>query len=155
MAPAGQPIVPLIRVEEPPQDAVVVIRGGPIAAAKLVEQPRRQQAVFTDRGEPMVAVSVDLTIEGWTIERVLLERMWSTSRYATTRVGRLRRAGYELVATGASPHCSVLLLEATEQAADDFLSHFGPTLDNVQAAQEMTVPSRSIEIDAESEKTRG
>ena len=78
----------------------------------------------------MIAVSVDLSIEGWSIERILRERMWSRSRYATTRVGQLRAAGYELVATCAAPHYSVLLPEATERAAVEFLSHFGPTLEN-------------------------
>jgi hypothetical protein len=78
----------------------------------------------------MAAVSVDLTIEGWSIERILRERMWSRSKYAITRVGQLCQAGYELVATSASPHYSVLLPEAMERAAVEFLSHFGPTLDN-------------------------
>jgi len=126
----GQPIEPLIRAEEPPEDAVVVIRGGPIAVAKIVEHARRQQAVFTFRGEPMIAVSVDLTIRGWTVERILRERMWSRSRYATTTVGELRAAGHELLATSTAPHYSVIMPGATEVAAADFLSHFGPTLGN-------------------------
>jgi hypothetical protein len=78
----------------------------------------------------MIAISVDLTIQGWTIERILRERMWSRSRYATTTVGRLRSAGYELVATSTAPHYSVVLPDATERAAAELLSHFGPTLQN-------------------------
>lgn len=127
---SGQPIEPLIRVEALPQEAVVVIRGGPITVAKIVEHARRQQAVFTYRGEPMVAISVDLTIEAWSVERILRERMWSRSKYATTTVGELRSAGYELVATSAAPHYSVVLPAASSDAAADFLAHFGPTLDN-------------------------
>jgi len=130
MATFGQPIEPLIRAEEPPDDAVVVIRGGPIAVDKIVEHARRQQAVFTYRGEPMVAVSVDLTIEGWTVERILRERMWSRSRYATTTVRELRAAGYELLATSTAPHYSIILPGVSELDAAEFLSHFGPTLDN-------------------------
>jgi hypothetical protein len=64
MAPAGQLIEAPIRAEEPPEDEVVVIRGGPIAAVEIVEHAQRQEAVFTYRGEPMAAVSVDLTMEG-------------------------------------------------------------------------------------------
>jgi hypothetical protein len=123
--PTGQPIEPLIRADEPPADAVVVIRGGPIAVAKIVEHAHRQQAVFTYRGEPMIAISVDLTIEGWTVERILRERMWSRSSYATTTVGELRAAGYELVATSSAPHYSVILPSASELVAAEFLSHFG------------------------------
>lgn len=130
MPGSGQPIEPLIRTEEAPADAVVVIRGGPIAAAKIVEHALRQQAVFTYRGEPMIAISVDLTIRGWTVERILRERMWSRSRYATTTVGELRTAGYELLATSTAPHYSVILPNTTEATAAQFLSHFGPTLQN-------------------------
>ena len=126
----GQPIEPLIRVEALPQEAVVVIRGGPITIAKIVEHALRQQAVFTYRGEPMVAISVDLTIEGWSVERILRERMWSRSKYAISTAGELRTAGYELVATSAAPHYSVVLPTATPGAAAEFLAHFGPTLVN-------------------------
>lgn len=128
--PSGQPIEPLVRDEEPPDDAVVVIRGGPIAAAKIVEHALRQEAVFTYRGEPMIAISVDLTINGWTVERILRERMWSRSSYATSTVGELRTAGYELLATSTAPHYSVILPSTTEEDAGSFLAHFGPTLQN-------------------------
>ena len=130
MPPSGQPIEPLIRTEVAPNDAVVVIRGGPIAVAKIVEHARRQEAVFTYRGEPMTAISVDLTIQGWTVERILRERMWSRSSYATTTVGELRTAGYELLATSTAPHYSVILPGTTEAVAAAFLAHFGPTLQN-------------------------
>jgi hypothetical protein len=126
----GQPIEPLIRLETLPHEAVVVIRGGPITVAKIVEHALRQQAVFTYRGEPMVAISVDLAIEGWSVERILRERMWSRSTYATTTAGELRSAGYELVATSAAPHYSVVLPAASPDEAADFLAHFGPTLVN-------------------------
>ena len=78
----------------------------------------------------MIAISVDLAIEGWSIERILRERMWSRSRYATTTVGQLRSAGYELVATSSAPHYSLVLPELSEAAAASLLDHFGPTLVN-------------------------
>ena len=71
-----------------------------------------------------------MAIEGWSIERILRERMWSRSRYATTTVGQLRSAGYELVATSSAPHYSLILPEPSEAAAASFLEHFGPTLIN-------------------------
>ena len=126
----GQPIEPLIRAEDTPLDAVVVIRGGPITADKILEHAARQQAVFTYHDQPMIAISVDLTIEGWTIERILVERMWSRSRYAVSTVGALREAGYELVPTSAAPHYSVVLPDATLRAAASLLELFGPTMDN-------------------------
>jgi hypothetical protein len=57
-------------------------------------------------------------------------RAWSRSRYATTMVGALRAAGYELLATSTAPHYSVILPGASELAAAEFLAHFGPTLEN-------------------------
>lgn len=126
----SQPIEPLVRDELPPGNDVVVVRGGPLTAQKFVEHALRQQAVFTYRSEPMVAISVDLTIQGWTVERILRERMWSRSRFATTSVGQLRSAGHEFVPTGRTPHHSLTMPEATEAAAVELLAHFGPTLVN-------------------------
>ncbi len=125
-----RPIEPLIRDEPPPDDAVVVVRGGPLTAQKVVEHAARQRAVFTHRGAPMTAISVDLAIEAWPLERILRERMWSRSRYATTTVGRLREASYELVPTSSAPHYSVVLPNVSEAAAASLLEHFGPTLVN-------------------------
>jgi hypothetical protein len=127
---AGLPIEPLIRVERAPDETVVVIRAGPMTADKIVEHAQRQQAVFTYGGEPMIAISVDLTVDGWTMERILRERMWSRSTYAVTTAGELRAAGYELVATNAAPHYSVVLPQADQSAAQQFLNHFGPTMTN-------------------------
>jgi hypothetical protein len=87
--------------------------------AKIVEHAARQEAVYSYRGEPMVAISVDLTIPGWSVERILRERIWSRSRYATTTAGALRSAGYELVPTSRTPHYSIVLPEASEVAAVD------------------------------------
>jgi hypothetical protein len=78
----------------------------------------------------MTAISVDLTLEGWPLDRILRERMWSRSRYATSTVGRLRTAGYELVPTSSAPHFSLVLPDVSDAAAAALLEHFGPTLVN-------------------------
>jgi hypothetical protein len=78
----------------------------------------------------MTAISADLTLEGWSLTRILTERMASRRRYATSKAGALRAAGYELLATFARPHYSIVLPEATEQAARELLACFGPTLEN-------------------------
>jgi hypothetical protein len=125
-----KPIEPLIRDEGRQDSTVVVIRGGPINAEKIVAHALRQQAVFTFRGEPMIAISVDLAIEGWPVERILSERMWSRSTYALSTVGTLAAAGFELVPTSTPPHYSIVLPDTSEAAALDLLSHFGPTMEN-------------------------
>ena len=75
---------PLIRAESAPDDAVVVIRGAPVAAEKIVEHAVRQQALFTYLGQPMMAISVYLAVSGWTVDSILRERMRTRSRYPDT-----------------------------------------------------------------------
>ena len=130
MTDERRPIESLIREEATPDDAVVVIRGGPIAAEKIGEHARRQQALFTYEGEPMVAISVYLAVTGWSVERILRDLMGSRTRYATSVVGSLQNAGYVLVPTGRVPHYSLVLPSASHDAAPALLAHFGPTLEN-------------------------
>lgn len=52
----------------------------------------------------MASISVAATDTGWPLDRILRERLWSRSTYATTTVGTVRRAGYELLATHSRPH---------------------------------------------------
>ena len=59
-----EPIEPFVRDEYPPDNAVVVIRGGPIAAEKIVEHASRQAREYTYKGEPMFSVSVSLAVNG-------------------------------------------------------------------------------------------
>jgi hypothetical protein len=135
MSDDRRPIEPLIRAESAPDDAVVVMRGAPIAAEKIVEHAVRQQALFTYLGQPMMAISVYLAVSGWTVDSILRERMRTRSRYATALVGSLRRAGYDLVPTGQLPHFSLVLPGITPGDAAALLAHFGPTLENPYRAR--------------------
>jgi hypothetical protein len=130
-----RPIEPLVRSEALPDAAVVVVRGGPIAAQKVAEHAQRQQALFTFRGLPMVAISVDLTVGGWTLDRILAERMHTRRRYATVTAGALRAAGYELVPTGREPHYSLILPGSSHADAAALVALFGPTLQNPYRAR--------------------
>lgn len=66
------------------------------------------------------------TVGRWTVEAILKERLWTRTSYATTTAGKLRRAGYELLATFEVPHYDLLVPAATEDAASTLLSLFGP-----------------------------
>lgn len=120
-----RPIEPHIRAEVPPDDAVLVLRGGPLTVEKLLEHALREQSRFSYRGMPMPSVSVDAAVGRWTVEAILKERLWTRTSYATT-TRKLRRAGYELLATFEVPHYDLLLPAATEDAASTLLSLFGP-----------------------------
>jgi hypothetical protein len=119
------PIEPHIRQEDPPADGVLVIRGGPLTVDKLLEHAVRQQRGYSYRGEPMTSVSVAATVAGWTVERILNERLWSRSTYATATVRAVRDAGYDLLPTHRAPHYDILLPSATLEAAGTLLSVFG------------------------------
>ncbi len=62
--PALRPIEPHLRGEDPPDDALLVLRGGPLTVEKLLEHALREQRRFSYRGAPMPSVSIeDLTEE--------------------------------------------------------------------------------------------
>ena len=54
-----QRIEPFARGESAPDDAVLIIRGGPLTAQKIVEHAIRQSLEYSFQGEPMFSVSAD------------------------------------------------------------------------------------------------
>lgn len=73
----------------------------------------------------MASVSVAVTVEGWPLERVLQERLWSRSTYATATVATVTDAGFRLVLTHRPPHYDVILSAATPEHASRLLAVFG------------------------------
>ena len=78
----------------------------------------------------MPAVSVDVTVSGWTVESILRDRLWSRSTYATSTVENIRQAGYELLPTFETPHYDVVLPGMTSAAVGILLELFGTPLTN-------------------------
>lgn len=120
-----EPIEAHLREETPPTDATVVVRGGPLTVEKFVEHSARQEREFSLNGQPMSSISVYLTIDGWTLETLLRDRLWSRSTYASCPVAALNEAGYVLLPTHESPHYDVLLPASTDSAAGTLLAVFG------------------------------
>jgi hypothetical protein len=98
---------PEIRDEEPPDDAVVVIRGGlhSLDVEKVIEVCEDS---FIDFG--FYGLSVFAALDG-DVEALCLrlERLRSPGVVWVANCGTLRAAGFELVATDASPHFDVVL----------------------------------------------
>ena len=65
------PIEPFLRIEEPPDDTVVILRGGPIAVEKIVEHALREARAYSFGGSPLFSVSVSLAVAGWTVDELL------------------------------------------------------------------------------------
>lgn len=126
-----EPIEPFVRLEPPPDDAVVVVRGGPIAAEKIVEHALRQAREYSFGGRPMHSASVSLTVGGWSLDDLLAGPLVSRSTVACSTAGRLRSAGYQLLATYAAPHYDLLLADGSYDEAARLLERFEPAEANL------------------------
>ena len=107
-----EPIEPYVRVEELPAPSVLVVRGGPITAEKLLEAAEGNRPSTPARRSPGVRVGrggdgrVDVgTGTGRT--------SGDEDPYATTTVGQVVNAQLVLLPTFAAPHYDVVLEDAT------------------------------------------
>jgi hypothetical protein len=105
-----------VRQEEPPDDMVVVVRGGLAATDSIRRTAEVSQATHGFFGVSVFLV-FDLTIED--LVRQVPEL--SPDRYRqlrTTTVGSLRTAGFGLLATGNWPHYDIVLADITNEAIE-------------------------------------
>ena len=121
-----QPIEPHIRDVPSLDDAVVIVRGGPMTVEKLVEHAQRERHRYSCRGAAMPSISVDATSTAGLWRRSCVNDSGAESSYATTTVGALRASGYELLPTFESPHHDLLISAASREAASTLLASFGP-----------------------------
>lgn len=119
---------PLLRDERPPDDAVVVVRGGPTTIEKLVRHAGRTHDAFTLDGEPLWGVSVFCALDDvgpGSLDSLL-------SRFASYRVvhlptaGAIRAAGFDLLPTFGRPHFTVQLPSGDLAPVADLLQALGP-----------------------------
>ena len=99
----------VVRDEEPPDDTVVVVRGGLAAADSIRRTAEVSQAMHGFHGVS-VFLAIELTVE----ELVRRTPELSSDRYKqlrTTTVGQIRRARFDLLATGDWPHYDVVLAD--------------------------------------------
>jgi hypothetical protein len=98
---------PELRDEQPPDDAVVVIRGGlhSLDASKVVEVCEDSFADFGFYGLSVFA-AIDGDVEALCLR---LDRLRSPGPIWVATCRALRASGFELAATDASPHFDVVL----------------------------------------------
>jgi hypothetical protein len=98
---------PELRDEDPPDDAVVVIRGGlhSLDSERVIEACVDSFADFGYYGLSVFA-ALDGDVEALCLR---LERFRSPGTIWVASCGTLRRAGFSLAATDASPHFDVVL----------------------------------------------
>jgi len=116
-----------IRGEQPPADTVVIIRAGVMATETL---RRTAEDSFEDFG--VYLVSVEAVLEG-TIEEVCRASPRIGARYGQVRLstaGRLRPAGFVLLATFDRPHYDVALPDLSDPVISRLDDCFDPAVPN-------------------------
>lgn len=92
---------------------------------------RRHSQPLLRRGEPFIAVSAEVTIQGWGLDAILAgPRLRTRSRYASAPVAAVQAAGFELLATFIAPHYSVVLPTYTETVVQRLLEVLGEPVHN-------------------------
>lgn len=111
--------------------ADLVVRGWPLTIEGLLRNADATRSRFSWRGEPLVAISAEVSAAGWSLDAILAgPRLRTRSRYARAWVSDLVAAGFELLATFAAPHYSVLLPSYDEGSAQRLLDVLGETQRN-------------------------
>lgn len=110
-----------------PAEATIAVRGAPITGEKFLAHATRQAREYSLRGGNMAAVSTDLVLSSWPLQRILADQLATYSRYATCPVERLVEGGFEVLATGAPPHADVVLPVLGIVEAERLARFFAPT----------------------------
>lgn len=106
--------------------ADLVVRGWPLDVEGLLHNADATRSRFSWRGEPLVAISAEVSISGWGLDAILAgPRLRTRSRYARARVSDLLAADFNLLPTFAAPHYSVLLPSYDESSAQRLLDLLG------------------------------
>ena len=120
-----------LRTGDDPSAWILVIRGRPLTTQGLLVTAARTAAEFSWRGNPLAAVSAEVTGPDRSTEDVLAGPRLRTRRtYATTPVGDLLAAGFPVLATFDAPHVSVVLPEYDELHVRALIEIFGPDQPN-------------------------
>jgi len=95
-----------LRDEQPPDDSVVVIRGGPDTTDKLAKHAARTARAWSLDGKPLQGISVFCAIDATGDHSLdaVLNNMSSYRVVYLCPAGELRSAGIELLATATRPH---------------------------------------------------
>jgi hypothetical protein len=116
------------RGEAPPDNTVVVVRGGLAEAEHIQRTAELSQNRYGYYGVS-VFLAFYLTIE----ELVRRTPQLAPDRYKqlrTTTVGQLRGAGFELLASGTWPHYDIVLADLDAETVERLRACFGPPFAN-------------------------
>lgn len=97
---------------------------------EVLDNAERTRLRFTFGGQPLIAISVDVTIAGWDVDAILARRLDSRRSYAVARAGDLLSEEFLLMPTFTAPHYSLALPSYTREAAAKVIEAFGDVKPN-------------------------
>jgi hypothetical protein len=123
---------PHLRDERPPDDRIIVIRGGPDTLAKLVMHARRTHDAYALDGKPLWGISVYCALDdvGPASLDSLLRRFASYRLVHLPRAGQLRAAGFRLLPSFGHPHYTIGLEGDDQPELARLLAALGPAETN-------------------------
>jgi hypothetical protein len=117
--------------DEDPSEWILVIRGRPLTIEGLLLAASRTVDEFSWQGNPVAAVSAEVTGPDRSTDDVLAGPRLRTRRtYASTPVVELIEGGFPVLATFAAPHVSIVLPEYDEAHVHALVDILGPEQPN-------------------------
>lgn len=98
-----------LRSETPPDDATIVLRAGVMDAANAVRSAERTFALYA-----LYGISVEGVLDTTVQEACRGERLVTYRRVRLSTFGRVRAAGFALVATFDRPHFTLVRADLSE-----------------------------------------
>lgn len=112
-------------------NSALVIRGWPLTVAGLLNNADATRRRYSFGGEPLMAVSIEITSESWEVDEILSGPRLQTRRsYASVAASEVVEAGFGLLPTFSAPHYSIVLGDYTEDEVQRLISVLGEVVVN-------------------------
>jgi hypothetical protein len=126
----------LLRNEQPPLAATLLVRGGPDTVGKLQRHAERTARAWALDGEALLGISVFAVLD-MPLNDLLLRRFTSFRTVHLTEAGQLAECQFELLPTGQRPHFTIRLRRADDPELGRLLAALGAAQPNPQYARGM------------------
>jgi hypothetical protein len=123
----------LLRDEQAPADATIVVRGGSDTRDKLRRHIGRTARAWSLDGQPLLGISVFAVLD-MPLEELLRQRFANFRSIYLLTVAGLSRYGFKLLATGQRPHFTIRLDQASDDELDRLLAALGDARPNPEYA---------------------
>jgi hypothetical protein len=124
----------LLRAEQVPGGATIIVRGGSDTRDKLRRHAERTARAWSLDGKPLLGISVFAVLD-MPLDDLLSQRFANFRAVYLPSAARLASHGFELLPTGKRPHFTVRLRRASDPELDQLLAALGDLRPNSQYAK--------------------